>query len=250
MSASVISGKTPYRATTKELMQEAAVMLIAAAGIACVGSHTFGMTIFIAFLLIARFSLLYRRGDLIVFLLGILLGGGNDVISMWKGVYWYTPSTLLPVPIPAWMVIFWGEAFLFFRRLMRYPTFLADETIVHRIDLPMALDLIMLLPLKMMLYRCAAIPWVPDVLFAMALLLRYLIVPPMPHERRLLLTILILGPFYEALLIYSGLYVYQHGIFLGMPLWLIVYWIYIFRILKAFQDRLELRLATQQTSRN
>lgn len=85
------------------------------------------------------------------------------------------------------------------------------------VDLPLALDLLMVIPLKRMLYHYAGVPWVPALVFAAALLLRYLIAPPQAHERRLLLTILVLGPFYEALLIAAGLYVYQHGVVLGMP---------------------------------
>ncbi len=242
----LITGETreharPYISSTRDLLAEAAVMLAAAAGIACFGRHTLAMTFLIGILLAARFALLYRRGDLLVFFLGILLGGGNDVLSMWKGVYWYTPSTWLPVPIPGWMVIFWGEAFLFFRRLMRYPPFVADETVRRGIDLPLLMDLVILIPLKMILYRYAAIPWVPDMTFATVLLFRYLLLPPLTHERRLLFVILMLGPLYESLLIAAGLYVYQHGIVFGMPLWLIVYWLYIFRLLKAIQDRLEMR---------
>lgn len=238
-----MSGKTAYKATGKELLAEAAVLLIVAAGVAVAGQRTGVMTVFIAVLLAVRFAVLYRRGDVLVFILGVILGGGNDLLSMWQGVYRYTPPTLLPVPIPGWMVVFWGEAFLFFRRLMRYRPFLADDSVKQGLDLPLALDLLMVIPLKRMLYHYAAVPWVPDLVFAAALLLRYLIAPPQTHERRLLLTILILGPFYEALLIAAGLYVYQHGIVLGMPVWLIVYWLYIFRVLKAIIDRLELRIA-------
>lgn len=233
----------PYQASTKELLAEAAVLLTVAGVVVPAGQNTLFMTGFIALLLAARFALLYRRGDILIFLLGLVLGGGNDLLSMWQGVYRYTPPTLLPVPIPGWMLVFWGEAFLFFRRLMRFRPFVDDATVTRVIDTPLALDLLMVIPLKRMLYRCAGMPWVPDVIFACALLLRYLIAPPQPHERRLLLTILLLGPFYEALLIAGGLYIYQHGVVFGMPVWLIVYWLYIFRVLKAIIDRIELRLA-------
>ena len=238
-----MAGRSAYESTSKELLAEAAVLLLVAAGVAVAGQRTGTMTVFIAALLAGRFALLYRRGDVVVFVLGIILGGGNDLLSMWQGVYRYTPPTLLPVPIPGWMVVFWGEAFLFFRRLMRYRPFLAGDPVKRGLDLPLVLDLLMLIPLKRMLYHFAAVPWVPDLVFAVALLLRYLIAPPQAHERRLLLAILILGPLYEALLIAAGLYVYQHGIVLGMPVWLIVYWLYIFRVLKAIIDRLELRMA-------
>jgi hypothetical protein len=232
----------PYHATRTELLGEAAVMLLAAGAVAWFGANTALMTVFIACLLVVRFALLYRRGDVVVFVAGVILGGGNDLLSMWQGVYRYTPPTLLPLPIPGWMVVFWGEAYLFFRRLMRYRPFVVPDHLVRRgLDLPLALDLLMLIPLKRVVYRYAAVPWVPDTVFAVALLLRYLLVPPRPHERRLLLTILVLGPLYEILLIGAGLYVYQHGRVFGMPIWLIVFWVYVFRMLKALFDRLELR---------
>jgi hypothetical protein len=238
----------PYQATRTELLGEAAVMLAAAAGVACFGANTTLMTIFIAGLLVIRFFFMYRRGDVFVFVTGIILGGGSDILSVWHGVYRYAPPTLLPWSIPGWMVVFWGEAFLFFRRLMRSSPFLAThETRREGLDLPLALDLLLLVPLKRMVYRYAAAPWVPDTVFAVVLLLRYLLVPPQGHERRLLLTILVLGPLYEIALISAGLYRYQHGIILGMPVWLIIYWIYIFRVLKALLDRFELRICRQAT---
>jgi hypothetical protein len=239
VAAEIRGPRLPYRATTRELIAEAAVMFVTAGGVAMFGTHPTRMPMFIAALLAARFALLYRRGDLFVFIMGILLGGGSDCLSVANGVYRYTPPTLLPWPIPMWMVVFWGEAFLFFRRLMRYRPFLADNAATHGLDLPLVLDLLMLIPLKRMLYAWAAVPWLPDTVFAAALLVRYLLAPPRPHERRLLLTILVLGPFYEILLIAAGLYQYHHGIVFGMPVWLIVYWVYIFRVLKSLLDLVE-----------
>jgi hypothetical protein len=130
---------------------------------------------------------------------------------------------------------------------MRFPPFVADSTVRIPVDLPLVADLLMLIPLKMALYRTASIPWQPDAIFAAALLLRYLVAPPRTHERGVLLTILILGPLYEIALVASGLYVYQNGILFGIPLWLIVYWLYIFRVLKAVIDRLDIALARVKT---
>lgn len=231
----------PYQATWRDLLAEAGVMILAAGAMAVLG-QTKWMTVIIPGLIAVRFLFLYRRGDVAIFVLGLVLGGGNDIMSMWKEVYFYTPETSLPVPIPLWMVLFWGEAFLFFRRLMRFPTFVADQSVSFPVDLPLVLDLAILIPLKMALYRTASVDWQPDAIFAAALLIRYIIAPPLRHERRLLLTILVLGPLYEIVLVWSGLYVYQHGIVFGMPLWLVVYWLYIFRVLKAIIDRFELSL--------
>ncbi len=234
---------TTYRTTLPELLAEAGVLLFIALMVAFFGSNTKAMSGIVVAVIGARFVMLRRRGDLVIFIAGVVLGGGNDLLSMWRGVYWYTPPTILPVPIPVWMLFFWGEAFLFFRRLMRFGPFLGpEEGSARLLDRAFLLDLAILIPLKMVLYRTAAIPWLPDAFFASVLLVRYLILPPARHERRLLLTILVLGPFYEILLIAAGLYVYQHGILLGMPLWLAVYWLYIFRVLKALIDWMERRL--------
>lgn len=112
-------------------------------------------------------------------------------------------------------------------------------------DVPLALNLLLLIPLKMTLHRCAAVPWLPDTVFTASLLERYLIVPPAPHERRLLLTFLVLGPLCEIILVAAGLYVYTNGIIFGLPVWLIIYWLFIFRLLKALVDRIEPRLSGQ-----
>ncbi len=233
-----------YQSTFPELLAEAGVLLFIALMVAFFGSNTKAMSLIVAVVIAGRFAVLRRRGDVVIFLAGLLLGGGNDLLSMWRGVYWYTPPTILPVPIPVWMLFFWGEAFLFFRRLMRFGPFLGPEAGSARLlDRAFLLDLAILIPLRAVLYQTAAIPWVPDVFFATVLLVRYLILPPARHERRLLLTILVLGPFYEILLIAAGLYVYQHGVLFGMPLWLAIYWIYIFRVLKALADWMEGRFA-------
>ena len=55
----------------------------------------------------------------------------------------------------------------------------------------------------------------------------------------IMLAILILGPLYEIVLIAGGLYLYQTPVVFGMPLWLIIYWVFIFRVLKAVIDRME-----------
>ncbi len=113
-----------YQASAKDLFGEVIVLLIAAGLIHFLGSNTHLMTIIIAILILARFLVLNRKGDWIFFLLGVILGGGNDILSMYKGVYHYLPPTNLPVPIPLWMVFFWGEIFVFFRKLTRFGPFL------------------------------------------------------------------------------------------------------------------------------
>jgi hypothetical protein len=72
---------------------------------------------------------------------------------------------------------------------------------------------------------------------------RLLVFPPRPAERKLMLVILVLGPLYEALLIKGGLYEYQNGVVLGMPIWLVVYWVFISRVIKTVFDWMEGKIA-------
>lgn len=229
-----------YQTAKKDLLAEAGVMLLVAGVVFFLGERTRVMSIIFAVVLAARFALLYKRGDVLIFLLGFLLGGGNDLLSMLRGVYAYKPPALLPfAPMPEWMVVFWGEAFLFFRRLMRYGPYLGEDQKPAALDFPLAADLLVIVVYRMIVYRFAAVPWLPDALYALILILRILAIPPKDHERKLMLTIFLLGPLYEILLIAGGLYDYQTPVFFGMPLWLIIYWIFIFRPLKAVIDRLE-----------
>ncbi|MHA1794051.1 MAG: hypothetical protein ACTSVI_15520, partial [Promethearchaeota archaeon] len=56
--------------------------------------------------LIIRFALINERGDWAFYLLGVLAGGGNDLLSMKSGVYSYTSITIIPFLnglLPLWM---------------------------------------------------------------------------------------------------------------------------------------------------
>ncbi len=235
--------KGPYSATGREVLSEAAVMLVAALVIHLFAQRTALVSAAMAAIIILRFILLNRRGDWIIFLLGMVVGGGNDVMSMWRGVYSYTPPTLIPgLPewmLPVWMLFFWGEGFIFFRKLVRWGPLLGDDQRPRLLDTPLALDIAIAVVYRVIVYRWASEPWLPAALYAAILAVRMLVIPPAAHERRLMLSILVLGPLYEAILIKSGLYLYQNPAFLGMPLWLIIYWVFIIRVLKAVIDRIE-----------
>ncbi len=228
----------PYTSSFGDLFLEALVLLAVAAMVFFYGKNTPYMSIFIGVLIALRFALLYQRGDVIYFVIGVIAGGGNDVMSMWRGVYSYTPDTVLPVPIPVWMVIFWGLAFLFLRRLLRYSAFTEDKD-SRLLNKPFVLDVVVVVLYRVIVYNHAAEPWLPGALFASILALRLLLAPPTDKERKLMLLVLVLGPFYEALLIGGGLYNYQNPVFLGMPLWLIIYWVFIIRFIKAVFGWLE-----------
>ena len=234
MSAAIL----PYRTTRSELAGEVGVMAAALVLMSFLSRNP-AMPYAMAALVIGRFLLLNRRGDWVFFLIGLVVGGGNDLLSMYKGVYAYAAPTALPVPIPLWMVIFWGQIFLSFRKLMRYGQFLGPDLKPPLIDLPLALDLVVVVAYRMIIYRTASVPWLPDALFAAILIVRLLVAPPTDNERRIMVAMLIIGPVYEIILIAAGLYKYQTGVLFGMPLWLIVYWVFVVRLLKAVFDRVE-----------
>jgi len=231
---------TDYKASRKDLFGEVMVLLLAGGAIYYFGDKTRLMSIIIAVLILMRFSILNRKADWFFFVLGVILGGGNDILSMYKGVYHYVPGSFLSLPIPFWMVVFWGEIFIFFRKLCRFGPFLGQLPGFQKlIDIPITLDLFVAIIYRVIIYRLASRYWLPDALFASILILRLLLAPPKPNERKLMLTILLLGPLYEIFLIKSGLYEYQTGVIFGMPLWLIIYWVFIIRFLKAIIDRIE-----------
>jgi len=234
-----------YQASGKDLFSEAAVLLLSAGFIYFLAHKTYVMSAVMAAIIILRFALLNRRGDYIFFLIGLVAGGGNDLLSMFKGVYAYLPPhDFTDLPIPVWMLFFWGEIFVFFRKLMRSGPFLGESRHVGKlIDLPLALDLVVVVTYRLIIYRTASHPWHPDALFAVILIVRLLLAPPKSHERRLMLLMLFLGPLYEIMLIASRLYHYQTGVVLGMPVWLIIYWVFVVRFLKAVFDRVENFLA-------
>lgn len=237
-----------YETTGRELGLEVAAMAAAVVAVFFLGQKTELMSAVIAAFIISRFLLLNRRGDWMFFLIGLFLGGGNDLLSMWKGVYRYTPPTILPVPIPIWVLFFWGQVFVSFRKLMRFGPFRGpDEPPARLLDLPLGLDLTVAVIYRMIIYRTAGAPWLPDAIFAALLIVRLLLIPPRPHERKLMIAMLIIGPAYEILLIAGGLYQYQTGVLFGMPLWLIIYWVFIIRALKAVFDRVEYKLVPAES---
>jgi hypothetical protein len=232
-----------YEANRGDLLKEAGVLVLAGALMALLGQNAPTMRVLVTVIIAARFGMLYRRGDVFVFLTGALLGGGNDLLMVCGNICHYNAPTLLPVPFPDWMILVWGEVFLFFRRLMRFRPFLRPtDSASHGTDWALLLDFALLVPLKFVLFWYSATPWIVGTVLGGVLLVRYLVIAPPPHERRLLLAILILGPAYEFVLVASGLYEYGHTALLGMPVWLPAYWVYVFRVLKSLDDHLEPRL--------
>ena len=83
--------------------------------------YTIIITIVFVINLIIRFVLLNEKGDWLFFLLGVLADGGNYLMSMINGIYSYTSLTILPFLnglLPLWMILFWGQVFLIFQKIL------------------------------------------------------------------------------------------------------------------------------------
>ena len=194
----------------------------------------------------ARFLLIGRRYDWIFFLIGFICGGGNDLMSMIKGVYYYTPEHLLPAPIPIWMLVFWGHIFVAFRQLFRLPALglspVPDPP--WKVDRRLVTDLVTVVALRIIIYNFVQQEPVPAIGYAAAIVLRVLALPPRKNEWLAMAVVVPLGVLYEAALIGLGLYVYFDPVFLGMPAWLIIYWVFMLPLfIKGIFDRIEVALA-------
>ncbi len=161
---------------------------------------------------------------------------------MARGVYYYTPPHELSVPIPLWMLVFWGHIFVFFRHLFKLPAFrnTALNENPWKIDTRLTADIFTYLVLRAVIYRFVHDEPLPTMAYSIILLARILILPPQKNEWRLMGVVMLIGPAYEAALIKFGLYVYYNPVFLGMPAWLLLYWAFMLPIFtKGIFDRVE-----------
>ncbi len=81
--------------------------------------------------------------------------------------------------------------------------------------------------------------WIPALLYASFIGIRWLIFRPKKNQL-LLIAVLPYAFIFEGLMVTFGLYVYINPIILGMPLWLLLWWIFLVPIvLKELFDRIE-----------
>ena len=198
-----------------------------------------------------RTLIIGRRADWIFLLIGVVAGGGNDLMSMLKGVYYYTPPSLLKqfgAPIPIWMLLYWGHIFVSFRQLYQLPVFQSPPfpNGPWKLDKRLIADLIVVVVFRIIIYNYVRQEPIPTIAFAAVLLLRLIAVPPKKHEWLLIVTVMIIGPAFEAVLIGFGLYVYFDPVLGGMPAWLLIYWAFALPLLmKGLFDRIEYSLAAK-----
>ena len=196
-----------------------------------------------------RFLLINEKGDWLFYLFGVIFGGGNDLMSMINGVYNYTSITIIPFLtglLPLWMILFWGQICLLFRKIFNVKWFKGPEfqkngrLLRGWIDIKIIVDIVLLIILRMLIYRTYLLDmWIPALIYAIGIGIRFIIFPPRKNE----FYIMIILPYafiFEGLMVTFGLYVYINPIFLGMPLWLFLWWIFLVPIVvKEFFDRFE-----------
>lgn len=196
-----------------------------------------------------RFLMVNNRGDWMFYLLGVVAGGGNDLMSMIRGVYGYTSVSFIPFLdglMPLWMILFWGQVFLLFRKIFDIAWFKGEpfrregEFLKGWLNKTLIFDLLVLIVLRFAIYNTYDMEmWIPASIYAVVITIRLLIIPLKRNELALV-AILPYAFMYEGLLVTFGLYEYINPVFLGMPLWLFLWWVFLIpTIIKEVFDRME-----------
>lgn len=194
------------------------------------------LTIIFTINLIVRFFMIHKKGDWIFFLLGVIAGGGNDLMSMLKGVYDYTSITILPFLnglLPLWNIFFWGQVFLLFRKVFNVKWFKGvpfkrdGKFLRGWVSVKLLLDICILVILRVTIYLTYNMDaWVASAIYGTLLWARLLVVKPTRDELNVI-AILPYAFIFEGLMVTFGLYVYHDPVFLGMPGWLFLWWIFL-----------------------
>ncbi|MHA1309720.1 MAG: hypothetical protein ACTSQO_02230 [Candidatus Helarchaeota archaeon] len=211
--------------------------------------YTIIITIIFSCQIILRFIFFNQKGDWIFFFIGVLAGGGNDLSSMLNGVYQYTSITIVPFLsglLPLWMIFFWGQVFLVFRKIFNLKWFKGDEfkkdgkLLGGWVNYKLIFDIIILVILRIAIYRTYYLEWwIPALIYGLIIGIRFLIFRPKKNQ----IFIIIILPYafiFEGLMVSFGLYIYINPSFLGMPIWLFLWWIFLVPcLLKEIFDRIE-----------
>jgi len=211
--------------------------------------YTIIITICFIINIILRFLLVNEKGDWLFFIFGIIAGGGNDLMSMIRGIYNYTSITIIPILndlMPLWMILFWGQIFLIFRKIFNLSWTKGDkfekngEFFGGWIDKKLIFDIFLIIILRIIIYNTYMLDyWIPALFYACFIGIRFIIFPPKKNELYIM-AILPYAFIFEGLMVLFGLYIYYNPIFLGMPLWLFIWWIFLVPIvLKEIFDRFE-----------
>jgi len=215
-------------------------------------TFTIVLTIVFTVNLIVRFLLVNQKGDWIFFVLGVAAGGGNDLISQINGIYHYTSLTVLPFLqglLPLWMIAFWGQVFLLFRKVFHVswfkgPGFSKDGRFLQGwFSTRLLVDIIVLVILRIAIYRLYLDPVFPAAIYGSVIVTRLLLIHPGKNEL-LIMAILPYAFMFEGLMVTFGLYVYYNPVFMGLPAWLLLWWAFLVPLLlKQVFDMIEYAIA-------
>ncbi len=248
--------KYPPESPAQRLVLEVAFLVPIIIGVASFGqlaktdvTFTIVLSIIFCINICLRFYVINEAKDWIFFLIGVLGGGGNDLTSMINGVYDYTSLTVLPFLnglMPLWSVFFWGQVFLLFRKIFHLewfkgPTFAKDGKYLKGwVDTRLLVDIVLLILLRIAIYNTYLLDaWVPAIIYVVGIGIRLIIFRPQKHEV-LLIGILPYAFMFEGLMVSFGLYEYHNPVFLGLPGWLMLWWIFLVPlVIKEVFDRLE-----------
>ena len=211
--------------------------------------YTIILTIIFSVNIVIRFLTINQKGDWIFFVFGVIAGGGNDLMSMMREVYNYTSVTIIPFLdglLPLWSIVFWGQVFLIFRKMFNLEWFKGENFqkngrfLKGWIDYELIVDIILIVILRIIIYSTYNLEmWIPALLYAIFISGRLLIFRPKKNQL-LIIAVLPYAFIFEGLMVIFGLYVYVNPIILGMPLWLLLWWIFLVPIvLKEIFDRIE-----------
>ena len=193
-------------------------------------------------LLAGRFAVIGARDDLRFFVLGVVLGGGNDLLSMIRGVYAYdVPHPGVPWPMPLWMFLFWGQVFLVMRTVFAQP-WLRGPRATRPLWPPgaaLVIDLVAVVVIRVVVYSTYHDPLLPGLILCAILVLTYLLHGITASDAKVMGVTLVAGPLVEWILISADVYDYLNPFVVGMPAWLLVWWLFATPLLKRIFDRMD-----------
>ena len=169
---------------------------------------------------------------------GSLIGGFNDYNSVVRhGVYGYDTPIFFPslTTIPLWMLLFWGMILRFLATLTASSWLGAaaspgdlvriGQRPVHSALVKIAMLLALVVVTRQCIYRLYLDPWWSWLPFALAFGIYWALFYPRRHDVILAATALVAGPLIEILYIrVAHLHHYHLGWFLGVPLWIVLWW--------------------------
>ncbi len=240
---------------------DACVVALVSATICTAGDRLVFMTAFVPLILAARMAVLARiapaedvnlRAEVIFLAACTVLGAFNDWNSVCrKGIYDYTvPHFFAWSTIPIWMLLFWGMILRFVARLARWSVLEPAAEPADEIGLGgwkirsggvrVAALLALVFATRWTIYRLYENPilsWLP---FLGAIIAYLILFRPTRHDLKLVGIFLLGGPIVEILYIQLGhLHRYHLGWIGGVPLWIVLWWMFIVVVWKDIAFRIE-----------